>query len=148
MVDHEPVRLERRVAGIDQAQAEKIEMGCAGEMALGLRYERWGERPWARAVVRSVTSARFEARGPAGFRLGIVHSIHRVRRGESLYLPEAESDRLVLRAISGDGERTRIEARLPLAGGRARAALVLNTAPDRRARPDWTLDWTRRARLR
>ncbi len=122
--------------------------GGTGGMALGVRHESWGERPWARAVVRSVTSARLEARGPLGLRLGVAHSVYKVRRGESLYLPEAESDRLVLRAVSGEGERTRIEARWPFAGGRVRAALHLNTAPDRRARPDWTLDWTRRARLR
>ena len=120
----------------------------AGEMGLGVRHESWGERPWARGVVRSVTSARLEARGPGGIRLGIAHSVYKVRRGESLYLPEAESDRLILRAVSGEGERTRIEARSPFAGGRVRAALHLNTVPDRRARPDWTLDWTRRARLR
>jgi hypothetical protein len=120
----------------------------AGEMALGVRHESWGERPWARGVVRSVTSARLEAHAPLGLRLAIGHSIFKVRRGESLYLPEAESDRLILRAVSGQGERTRIEARAPFAGGRVRAALHLNTAPDRRARHDWTLDWTRRARLR
>ena len=101
-----------------------------------------------RAVVRSVTSARIEARGPAGLRLGITHSVYRVKRGESLYLPEAESDRLVLRAVTGEGERTRIEARAPFAGGRLRAALNLGLAAERRARPQWTLDWTRRARLR
>jgi len=119
-----------------------------GEMGLGVRHESWGERPWARGVVRSVTSARLEARGPRGIRLGVAHSVYAVRRGESLYLPEAESDRLILRAVSGQGERTRIEARSPFAGGRVRAALHLNTVADRRARPDWTLDWTRRARLR
>jgi hypothetical protein len=119
-----------------------------GERALGLRHESWGERPWARGVVRSVTSARLEARGPAGVSLGVTHSIYRVKRGESLYLPEAESDRLVLRAVSGEGERTRIEARAPFAGGRLRAALHVGLAAGRRARPQWTLDWTRRARLR
>jgi len=136
-------------------RAEGLRQGWWGEwwsgtreMALGVRHESWGERPWARGVVRSVTSARLEARGPLGIRLGVAHSVYKVRRGESLYLPEAESDRLILRAVSGEGERTRIEARSPFAGGRVRAALHLNTAPDRRARPDWTLDWTRRARLR
>ena len=71
-----------------------------------------------------------------------------MRRGESLYLPEAETDRLILRAVSGEGERTRLEARAPFAGGRVRAALHLSAAPDRKTRADWTLDWTRRARLR
>ena len=142
------------VRSTSAARAEGLRQGWWGEwwsgggMALGVRHESWGERPWVRGVVRSVTSARLEARGPAGSRFTIAHSVFKVRRGESLYLPEAESDRLVLRAVSGEGERTRIEARLPFAGGRVRAALHLNTAPDRRARPDWTLDWSRRARLR
>ena len=120
----------------------------AGAMSLGVRHEGWGERPWGRAVVRSVTGALLEARGPRGLRLAVAHSVYRARRGESLYLPEAESDRLVLRAVSGEGGRTRIELRAPFAGGRARAALHLNTAPERRTRSDWTLDWTRRARVR
>jgi hypothetical protein len=119
-----------------------------GTMALGLRHESWGERAWVRGVVRSVTSARLEARGPAGFQLGITHSVYRVKRGESLYLPEDESDRLVLRALSGEGERTRIEARSPFGGGRMRAALHLASASERRERAQWTLDWTRRARIR
>lgn len=137
------------------ARAEGLRQGWWGEwwsgtaeLSLGVRHESWGERSWARGVVRSVTSARLEARGPLGIRLGLVHSVFKVRRGESLFLPEAESDRLVLRAVSGEGERTRVEARAPFAGGRVRAALHLNTASDRRTRPDWTLDWTRRARLR
>ncbi|TMQ70632.1 MAG: hypothetical protein E6K81_12135 [Candidatus Eisenbacteria bacterium] len=119
-----------------------------GTMSLGLRHEVWGERPWARGVVRAVTGARIELQGPAGVRLGITHSLYRVRSGESLYLREAESDRLVLRAMTGEGARTRVEARSPFAGGRMRAALLLAATADRRARTQWTLDWTRRARLR
>jgi len=137
------------------ARAEGLRQGWwgewwsgAGPLSLGVRHESWGDQPWGRGVVRSVTGARLEARGPLDVRLAIAHSVFYARRGESLYLPEAESDRLVLRAVSGDGERTRIELRAPFAGGRARAALHINTVPERRARADWTLDWTRRARLR
>jgi hypothetical protein len=139
------------------ARAEGLRQGWWGEwwsgagtgvMSLGVRHESWGERAWACGVVRSVTSARLEARGPIGIRIGVVHSVFRVRRGESLFLPEAESDRLVLKSVSGEGERTRIEARSPFAGGRVRAALHLNTASERTTRTDWTLDWSRRARLR
>jgi hypothetical protein len=137
----------RRAAGLRQGWWGEWWSG-AGELALGLRHESWGERPWARGVVRSVTGARLEARGPAGLRLAVAHHVFRVRRGESLYLPEAESDRLVLRAVTGEGGRTRIELRAPFAGGRVRAALHLSTAGDRPPRHDWTLDWTRRARLR
>jgi hypothetical protein len=140
--------LAARAAGMRQGWWGEWWSGGAGVMALGVRHESWGERPWARGVVRSVTSARLEARAPAGVVLGITHSVFRVRRGESLYLPEAESDRLVLRAVSGEGERTRIEARAPFAGGRLRAGLGLALAAERRAKPQWTLDWTRRARLR
>jgi hypothetical protein len=119
-----------------------------GTMALALRHESWGERPWVRGIVRSVTSARLEVRGPAGFQCGITHSLYRVQRGESLYLPEVESDRLVLRALSGEGERTRIEAGAPLGGGRMRAGLRLASTTEARSRAQWTLDWTRRARMR
>jgi hypothetical protein len=122
--------------------------GGEGVVTLGLRHESWGERPWARGIVRAVTSARLEAHGPAGFELGITHTVFRVKRGESLYLPEVESDRLVLRALSGEGDRTRIEARSPFVGGRVRAALHLATAADGNKRPEWTLDWTRRSRAR
>jgi hypothetical protein len=117
-------------------------------MSLGLRHEVWGERPWARGVVRTVTGARIELQGPAGLRLGITHSLYRVRSGESLYLREVESDRMVLRALTGEGARTRVEARSPFAGGRMRATLHLASTADRRARTQWTLDWTRRARIR
>jgi hypothetical protein len=122
--------------------------GGEGMVTLGLRHEGWGERAWARDVVRAVTSARLEAHGPAGLELGITHTVFRVQRGESLYLPEIESDRLVLRALSGEGERTRIEARTPFAGGRVRAALHLASVSTRESRPQWTLDWTRRAQVR
>jgi len=75
--------------------------------------------------------------------------VYRAERGESVYLPEAESDRLVLRALSGAGDRTRVEIHLPAAGGRVNASVSLaskvGAAP---VAPRWTLDWTRRARFR
>jgi hypothetical protein len=36
MMDHEHEGFERRLSGVDQAQAEEIEMGRAGNMALGV----------------------------------------------------------------------------------------------------------------
>ena len=42
MVDHEHKRFERRVGGVDQTQAEEIEMGGAGNMALGVVFGRSG----------------------------------------------------------------------------------------------------------
>ena len=120
--------------------------GSAG-LTLVLREEWWGERAWVRDAVRSVSAAGVEITGPARSMLRISHCAYRVRRGESLYLPEAESDRLVLRALSGMGERTRIETQLPLAGGVGRAAVAW-TAAAIPPRAQWTLDWSRRASIR
>jgi hypothetical protein len=95
-----------------------------------------------------VSAARVEARAPLGATIGIAHTEYHARRGESLYLAEAEADRLILRALSGDGERTRFELRAPAGGGTLRAALDLATAGPKPPRPRWTLDWSRRARAR
>jgi hypothetical protein len=121
--------------------------GGSDGLGLVLREEWWGEGAWVRGTVRSVSAAGVEIMGPARSMLRISHCAYRVRRGESLYLPEAESDRLVLRALSGVGERTRIEAQLPLAGGvgRATAAWSAVSAPPL---VQWTLDWSRRASIR
>ena len=88
------------------------------------------------------------ARAPAGVRVRLTHAVFRVRPGESVYLPEVLSDRLVLRALSGAGERTRLELVLPAGRGSLRAALNLSTKGIRPLRSQWTLDWTRRARLK
>ena len=81
-------------------------------------------------------------------RLAVTHAVFRARRGEHVYLPEAQADRLVLRALSGDGERTRLEIELPFAGGRAQAALNRTTSGAKPPRMQWTLEWTRRTRAR
>lgn len=121
--------------------------GGSDGLKLVLREEWWGEGAWVRGTVRSVSAAGVEIMGPARSVLRISHCAYRVRRGESLYLPEAESDRLVLRALTGVGERTRIETQLPLAGGVGRAAAAWTTA-SAPPRVQWTLDWSRRASLR
>lgn len=121
--------------------------GGSDGLALVLREELWGEGAGVRDVVRSVSAAGAEIAGPARSVVRISHCAYRVRRGESLYLPEAESDRLVLRALTGVGERTRIEMQLPLAGGVARAAAAW-TAAAGPPRVQWTLDWNRRASIR
>ncbi len=141
--------------GVSAARGSGFRQGLWGEwragtpeLSLALRHEAWGERPWARGSVREVSAVRVEARAPAGALVQVTHSVYRVRRGESLYLPEAEADRLVLRAVSGAGERTRVEIAAPAAGGRLRAALNVTVAAGQRPRPQWTVDWTRRARTR
>jgi len=115
---------------------------------VALRHEAWGSDRLARPAVRVVSAARVEARAPLGATIGIAHTEYHARRGESLYLAEAEADRLILRALSGDGERTRLELRAPAGGGTLRAALDLATAGTKPPRPRWTLDWSRRARAR
>ena len=74
--------------------------------------------------------------------------LFRVRSGEVLYLPEPASDRLVLRALRGIGERTRIEVRLPAASGQVYAAVDLAAALGGPSRAQWTREWIRRSRTR
>jgi len=126
--------------------------GAAGGIALALRHEVLGAERLGRSAVRTVTAARLELAGPAGTGLRVTHCAYRVRSGESLYLIENASDRVILRAVTGTGRRTRVEVRAPGAGGRIEAALEVPGIPGARsseaARPRWTLDWTRRARSR
>ena len=127
--------------------------GARSGVALAVRHEVLGAQRLGRDAVRTVTAARLDVEGPAGTGLRVTHSVYRVRPGESLYLAEAAADRVVLRAVTGTGRRTRVELRGPGAGGFVRAALEVpsptGTARSSRAlRPTWTLDWTRRARSR
>jgi len=116
---------------------------------LALRHELWGARSLARDAVRRAVVARADWDAPFGGRLALTHAVWRVGSGESLYLPEAWSDRLVLRASSGAGSRTRCELRLPIATGTIRLGLSLATAGTRAAnrRPAWSVEWSRRSRL-
>ncbi|TMQ65477.1 MAG: hypothetical protein E6K78_07575 [Candidatus Eisenbacteria bacterium] len=118
----------------------------ATPLALSLRHEAWGDRAILRGGARVVTTVRLEASGPFGWKLAVTHSVFRSRRGESLYLAEGEIDRLVLRAVSGEGERSRIELRLPAAGGRLTGGLQLVRSVGRAAPVRWSLDWSRRGR--
>jgi hypothetical protein len=126
--------------------------GAAAGLALALRHEVLGAERLGRTAVRTVTAARLELEGPAGSGLRITHCVYRVRSGESLYLIETASDRVILRAVSGTGRRTRVEVRAPGAGGHLNAALevpgVAGARSSEATRPRWTLDWTRRARSR
>ncbi len=120
-----------------------------GSPALGLvaRHESWGRRPFARAVVRGATGAGIEARLPLGVLLAVSHTVYRVTSGETLYLPERDADRWVLRALSGAGQRSRIAVRCPFSGGQADGELALQ--PVRGVvTPRWDLRWSRRVRVR
>lgn len=115
---------------------------------LTLRHESWGARAWARAAVRQVTTARAETEAGLGVTIAITHSVYRARIGESVYLPETESDRLVLRALSGIGQRTRIDATVPAGGGSLRAGAQLARRDGRDLVPRWTVEWIRRTRIK
>ena len=148
---HGAPRENGRVPGFRQGAWGEWRGGGAG-LTLALRHEVLGAQRLGRAAVRTVTAVRLEVEGPAGTGLRITHCAYRVRSGESLYLIETASDRVVLRAVSGTGRRTRVELRAPGAGGRINAALeipgVAGARNDAASRPRWTLDWTRRARSR
>lgn len=115
-------------------------------VTLEVRHERWGERPWSAPAARAVLVARAEAELPAGSRLAVTHAVYRTRRGETIYLLEPESDRITLRSLAGSGMRTRIEGRIPWTGGTVRGSVTLAETATRRARPAWTLEWSRRSR--
>ena len=140
-----------RILGFRQGAWGEWRGEVAG-LALVLRHEVLGAERLGRAAVRTVTAAQAQLEGPAGTALRITHCVYRVRSGESLYLIETASDRVILRAVSGTGRRTRVEVRAPGAGGRIDAALEIPGVADAGSReatsPRWTLDWTRRARSR
>jgi hypothetical protein len=139
-----------RVPGFRQGAWGEWRGGVPG-LGLALRHEVLGAERLARAAVRTVTAVRLELEGPAGSALRVTHCAFRVRSGESLYLVEDAGDRIVLRTVSGTGRRTRLELRVPGAGGRVHGTLELQGpagAGGAAARPRWTLDWTRRARAR
>ncbi len=136
-----------RAAGFRQGSWGEWRAVAPG-LALALRHETWGERAVLRAAVRAVTTVRIDAGALPRPTVRLTHAVYRVRRGETVYLPEAGTDRLVLRALSGAGARTRLELGLPAGGGVLRATLEMTAAADKPPRLLWTFDWTRRARTR
>jgi hypothetical protein len=148
---HGTPRASGRIPGFRQGAWGEWRGEVAG-LVLALRHEVLGAERLGRAAVRTVTAAQAELGGPSGSGLRITHCVYRVRSGESLYLIETASDRVILRAVSGTGRRTRVELRAPGAGGHINAALELQDAAGAPAsaanRPRWTLDWTRRAQSR
>lgn len=117
------------------------------EVAVAVRHELWGERSFARAAVRRALAVRARCALPAGAALTVSHWAWSARSGESLWLPEAEGNRLALRALRGEGERTRVECVAPVPGGRARLALTLARPAGRPSDVRWTVEWSRRGRL-
>lgn len=118
----------------------------SGPLELALRHEVWGARPFAREAVRRSLAAEAETRPTAGVSFLVSHALWRVKSGERLHLPEADGDRLTLRSLTGEGERTRIELRAPVMGGRLRLGLTTTLSATRTIRPQWRAEWSRRNR--
>ena len=77
----------------------------------------------------------------------MAHTVYRAHPGETVYVPERDSDRWVLRALSGAGDRTRATLRLPLAEGTLSGTLTLARARGT-SKAQWAMQWSRRIRLR
>jgi len=121
--------------------------GSSGPLGLTLGLENWGRRSRARDPVRRASLAAVQCRLPFGGWVRAEQRAFRAGAGEGYRAADFEADRVVLRSLSGAGERTRIELMVPGPAGRMRAGLTLNAAASRPARTQWTLDWTRRARI-
>lgn len=128
--------------GMRQGVWAQATTGSAG-LRLTLRQELWGARNFARAQVRVLEVARVEAAGPFATSLGVEQDVWQAQHGENLYLAEDAVDRIVLRALVADGERTRVQLARPLAAGRLRATATWIVSGARAPRPQWRLDWTR-----
>jgi len=130
-------------------QGAWIEWGRkAAPLGLSARHESWGSRGALRQTVRTITGVGLDLLAARGVTASLAHSVYRVRRGESLYLLENGSDRLVLRALAGEGHRTRIEIRVPFGRGVVHAGLHLDVRDGRRRPPRWDVEWSRRSRPR
>src|SRR5262245_17711903 len=116
----------------------------APPLSLAVRQELWGRAPFARRAVRRSIEAGVEARFPGGIELRAAHAVLDARPGETIYLPELESDRLVLRAVSGPARRTRLVARVPAADGSLSAGVGLGLARSGTRRSDWSGQGSRR----
>ncbi len=141
----------RRASGSFRA-ARGMRQGAWGEwtargpaLTVSFREEVWGAQRFRRAV-RRVSGVRAEVLAPGGVRVRAAHTAFRVAFGENLYLREAYSDRLVLRALTGRGTRTQLEVRFPAGGGRLTLSLQLTHTRAGPPRMVWSLDWARTAR--
>jgi hypothetical protein len=117
--------------------------GGSPGLRLELRHEAWMRRGGFHDPVRRVASIAVHARPMPGADLSVTLALFRTRGGEPQYVSEIESDRRVLRALSGTGRRLRLQLGVPAAAGSVRAAVILPEAAGRPRPPQWTLDWTR-----
>lgn len=117
-------------------------------LAMNLRHEWWGQRAALRDRVRELASAALESRARPGVIVAVAVQLYRAAGGEPQVLTESETDRTVWRVMSGAGHRTRLRVTLPAAGGSVRAALTVSRSGGSAPPPQWTIDWTRRARTR
>ena len=140
-VDHAAPGSFRQGAWIDWS-------GGSPGLRLDVRHELWTRRTGLQDPVRHVASIGLSSRPVPGAELGVSLTLYHTRGGEAQFVSEIESDRRVLRALSGTGRRLRLQLKVPAAAGSIRAAVTLPEAAGHRRSPQWTLDWTRSVRAR
>jgi hypothetical protein len=117
-------------------------------LVFSVRHESWMRRGGFRDPARQVATIGLTARPLPRVELGASVTLFHSRSGEPQYLSEIESDRRVLRALSGTGRRLRAQCAVPALAGRVHAAVTVPEAAGRARSPQWTVDWTRRERTR
>jgi hypothetical protein len=121
--------------------------GGSEDLRVTVRHERAGGGAWGAQLTRTVTTMRAEGRASAGVGWSVAHAVHDARAGDLLYVRETEPGRLVLRALSGRGQRTVARLSAPAGRGRVEVQAALGETVGRPARLAWQVRWVRRARL-
>jgi hypothetical protein len=117
-------------------------------LAMNLRHEWWGRAGGLRERTRELASAELESRPLPGCSASLTVWLYRTSAADPQYVTDTEIDRTVWRALPRAGHRTRVRVGFPAAGGSVRAAITVSESGGRAPPPQWTLDWTRRARTR
>jgi hypothetical protein len=117
-------------------------------LAMNLRHEWWGKLGGLRERMRELASAELESRPWSGCSASLTVWLYRTSAADPQYVTDTEIDRTVWRALPGAGHRTRLRVGFPAAGGSVRAAITVSQSGGTAPPPQWTLDWTRRARTR
>jgi hypothetical protein len=124
------------------------ELGAGSPVArLGLRYERGGEGPWGARLEREATTLRAAGEGPCRVGWAVSHTVHRASGAGAFHVLESEPGRIVLRALSGRGQRSVARLALPSGAGRVELQVISSEIRGKPAQLGWQVRWVRRARL-